>query len=70
MSTLGPKASRKAGFSARAFTVDPGRDNESVVSMPTPSGKYRSTCTEGFPRAEFADGSSLFFIVQPFASRL
>jgi hypothetical protein len=62
--------SLKVGFSARAAAVDPGRDSEPVVSMLVSSGKSRSTGIEGFPRSEFADGSSLFFIVRPFVSRL
>ena len=50
----------RAGCSARAATVDPGRDNEPVVS----------SVEEGFPRSELADDSSLFFIVRSFPSRL
>ena len=49
----------KAGCSARAVTVDPGRDSEPVVSSEE----------EGFPRCELADDSSLFFIVRSFPSR-
>ena len=60
----------KAGFSIRASAVRPGRDNEPVVSEPTPPERYRSTCPEGFPRCELADDSSLFFIVRSFPSRL
>jgi len=50
----------KAGCSPRAAAVDPGRDSEPVVS----------SVEEGFPRSELADGSSLFFIVRSFPSRL
>ena len=50
----------KAGCSTRAVTVDPGRDNELVVS----------SVEEGFPRSELVDDSSLFFIVRSFPSRL
>ena len=46
----------KAGCSADAGTVGPGRDNEPVVS----SGE------EGLSRVEAADGSSLYFIVRSF----
>jgi hypothetical protein len=60
----------KAGCSTRAAAASPGRDGEPVVSEPTPPERYRSTCPEGFPRCELADGSSLFFIVRPFPSRL
>ena len=60
----------KDGCSARAATVRPGRDNEPVVSGPTPPERYRSTCPEGFPRCELANGSSLFFLVRSFPSRL
>lgn len=50
----------KAGCSTRAITVDPGRDSEPMVS----------SVEEWFPRNELADGSSLFFIVRSFPSRL
>ena len=60
----------KAGCSARAATLRPGRDSEPVVSEPTPPERSRSTCSEGFSRCELADGSSLFFIVRSFPSRL
>ena len=50
----------KAGCSADAVTVRPGRDTEPVVS----SGE------EGLPRDKSTDDSSLFFIVRPFLSRL
>ncbi len=50
----------KAGCSTCAVTVDPGRDNEPAVS----------SVEEWFPRNELADGSSLFFIVRSFPSRL
>jgi hypothetical protein len=65
-----PKSRLQAGCSVRAATVGPGRDNEPVVSEPTPPERSRSTCSEGFPRDEFTDGSSLDFIVRPFPSRL
>jgi hypothetical protein len=58
--------SLKAGFSAGAVAVDPGRDNEPVVASP----KSRDIGVAGFPRDESADGSSLFFIVRSFPSRL
>ncbi len=64
-----PKSQLRAGCSVRAVTVRPGRDNEPVVSEPTPPEQCRSTCAEGFPRGEFTDGSSLF-IVRSFPSRL
>ena len=50
----------KAGCSTCAAAVDPGRDNEPVVS----------SVEEGFPRSESIDGSSLFFIVRSFPSSL
>jgi hypothetical protein len=60
----------KAGCSARAAAVRPGRDSEPVVSGPAPPDRFRAACPEGFPRCELADGSSLFFIVRSFPSRL
>ena len=62
--------SLKAGCSVRAATVRPGRDNEPVVCGPTQSERFRSACSQVFPRREFTDGSSLFFIVRSFLSRL
>lgn len=48
----------KAGFSIRASTVRPGRDNEPGLFI-----------LERFPRTELIDGSS-FFIVWSFPSSL
>jgi len=62
--------SLKAGCSVRAATVDPGRENDPVVCGPSQSGKYRSACSQGFPRCELTDGSPLFFIVSSFPFRL
>ena len=50
----------KAGCSVRAVTVHPGRDNEPAVA----------STEAGFPRGEFTDDSSLYFIVRSFPSRL
>ena len=55
----------KAGFSFDADAVGPGRDNESVVSL-----AELGLGSEGLPRVKSIDGSSLFFIVRPFLSRL
>ena len=60
----------KAGCSARAAAVDPGRDNEPVVSSLGLAGECCRAGVEGFPRSELADDSSLFFIVRSFVSRL
>jgi hypothetical protein len=48
----------KAGFSLRAAAARPGRDSEPVVLSRAPSGKYRETGDEGFPRGEPSDGST------------
>ena len=60
----------KAGWSARADAVRPGRDSEPVASSRWPAGKCRGAGDEGFPRIELAGSSSLFFKVQPFPPAL
>ena len=62
-------SSLKAGFSARAAAVDPGRDRGPVVSVQTSSDRYRATCAGRLLRCEFADGSSLCFTVWSFPFR-
>jgi hypothetical protein len=60
----------KVGCSARAATVRPGRDSEPVVSSLGLAGECCAAGVEVFPRSELVDGSSLFFIVWSFVSRL
>ena len=61
LASIGNSWSRlKAGCSARAAAVRPGRDSEPAVS----------SVEEWFPRIELIDDSSLFFIVRSFPSRL
>jgi hypothetical protein len=56
----------KAGFSSDAEAASSGRTVEPVVLMLTESGKLGSPGMKGFPRDKSLDGSSLFFMVQPF----
>jgi hypothetical protein len=60
-----PGIKLKAGFSIDADTVGPGRDSEPVVSR---TGRVLGC--EGLPRFKSIDGSSLFFIVWSFPTRL
>jgi hypothetical protein len=56
----------KAGFSSDADAASSGRTVEPVVLMLAESGKLGSPGMRGFPRDKSLDGSSLFFMVQPF----